>query len=84
MKNPKQIRRTKMYYQKNLQLLTITVCFSYILIKKMLMPLESYLLKHITFNSNINVTFKYQGRKEMFYLTTHSIHLIYGYMVSDL
>ena len=24
------------------------------------------------------------GRKEMFYLTTHSIHFIYGYMASDI
>ena len=25
-----------------------------------------------------------QGRKEMFYLTTHSTHFIYGYMASDM
>ena len=25
-----------------------------------------------------------EGRKEMFYLTTHSTHFIYGYMVSDM
>ena len=25
-----------------------------------------------------------EGRKEMFYLTTHSTHLIYGYMESDI
>ena len=25
-----------------------------------------------------------QGRKEMFYLTTHSTHFIYGYMASDI
>ena len=25
-----------------------------------------------------------RGRKEMFYLTTHSTHFIYGYMVSDI
>ena len=24
------------------------------------------------------------GRKEMFYLTTHSTHFIYGYMASDI
>ena len=24
------------------------------------------------------------GRKEMFYLTTHSVHFIYGYMASDI
>ena len=24
-----------------------------------------------------------RGRKEIFYLTTHSIHFIYGYMVKD-
>ena len=27
--------------------------------------------------------FRY-GRKEMFYLTTHSTHFIYGYMASDI
>ena len=26
----------------------------------------------------------FQGRKEMFYLTMHSIHFIYGYMASDI
>ena len=26
----------------------------------------------------------FEGRKEMFYLTTHSTHFIYGYMVSDI
>ena len=25
-----------------------------------------------------------EGRKEMFYLTTHSTHFIYGYMESDI
>ena len=25
-----------------------------------------------------------EGRKEMFYLTTHSTHFIYGYMASDI
>ena len=25
----------------------------------------------------------FEGRKEMFYLTTHSTHFIYGYMASD-
>ena len=27
---------------------------------------------------------KLEGGKEMFYLTTHSTHFIYGYMVSDI
>ena len=31
----------------------------------------------VNFSSN-------QGRKEMFYLTTHSTHFIYGYMASDI
>ena len=26
----------------------------------------------------------YEGRKEMFYLMTHSTHFIYGYMASDI
>ena len=30
-----------------------------------------------------NCEFWKEGRKEMFYLTTHSTHFIYGYMVSD-
>ena len=28
-------------------------------------------------------TVRKEGRKEMFYLTTHSTHFIYGYMVKD-
>ena len=27
---------------------------------------------------------KEEGRKKMFYLTTHSTHFIYGYMASDI
>ena len=29
-------------------------------------------------------TFCLEGRKEMFYLMTHSTHFIYGYMASDI
>ena len=29
------------------------------------------------------VLFRMSGRKEVFYLTTHSIHFIYGYMTYD-
>ena len=29
-------------------------------------------------------TFTPEGRKEIFYLTTHSTHFIYGYMASDI
>ena len=36
---------------------------------------ESYEIYHISDK---------EGRKEMFYLTTHSTHFIYGYMVSDI
>ena len=32
-------------------------------------------------NSN---TIRKSGRKEMFYLTTHSTHFIYGYMALDI
>ena len=35
------------------------------------------------FHECIRVRFK-EGRKEMFYLTTHSTHFIYGYMASDI
>ena len=31
-----------------------------------------------------DVTVNKDGRKEMFYLTTHSTHFIYGYMASDI
>ena len=31
----------------------------------------------------VNIVLK-EGRKEMFYLTTHSTHFIYGYMASDI
>ena len=32
----------------------------------------------------VNMFMKTQTRKEMFYLTTHSKHFIYGYMASDM
>ena len=32
----------------------------------------------------LNENAKQEGRKEMFYLTTHSTHFIYGYMASDI
>ena len=35
---------------------------------------------HLTFYKILNVI----GRKEMFYLMTHSTHFIYGYMTSDI
>ena len=42
---------------------------------------------NVLFNNALN-TFYYdiwkEGRKEKFYLTTHSTHFIYGYMVSDI
>ena len=30
------------------------------------------------------VKWTFEGRKEMFYLTTHSTHFIHGYMASDM
>ena len=35
------------------------------------------------YENHINIKVKRKG-KEMFYLTTHSTHFIYGYMVSDI
>ena len=37
-------------------------------------------------SKNMSVTLfgRKVGRKEMFYLTTHSTHFIYGYMESDI
>ena len=32
----------------------------------------------------LDVSKKKRGRKDMFYLTTHSAHFIYGYMASDI
>ena len=37
-----------------------------------------YFNKYSSFNINL------EGWKEMFYLTMHSTHFIYGYMVSDI
>ena len=34
--------------------------------------------------SGLNPIVSKEGRKEMFYLTTHSTHFIYGYMASDI
>ena len=41
---------------------------------------------NVLFNNALNTFYlRYvEGRKEMFYLTTHSTHFIYGYMVSDI
>ena len=37
------------------------------------------------FNDALNTFYlRLHGRKEMFYLTTHSTHFIYGYMASDI
>ena len=37
------------------------------------------------FNNALNTFYLWLfGMKEMFYLTTHSTHFIYGYMVSDI
>ena len=35
-------------------------------------------------NSVIRMGKLWEGRKEMFYLTMHSTHFIYGYMASDI
>ena len=35
-------------------------------------------------NQNTDVNTTLQGEREMFYLTTHSTHFIYGYMASDI
>ena len=37
---------------------------------------------HVTWANNDS--YAIEGRKEMFYLTTHSTHFIYGYMASDI
>ena len=47
------------------------------------------LFKHLTLLADIQpvvdgVVGRSLGRKEMFYLTTHSTHFIYGYMASDM
>ena len=39
------------------------------------------LMKLVGFSTSNKVK---EGRKEMFYLTTHSTHFIYGYMASDI
>ena len=39
----------------------------------------------VLFGHNLNINKQHEeGRKEMFYLTTHSTHFIYGYMASDI
>ena len=42
------------------------------------------LKKPIKIKKHFNCIFYSEGRKEMFYLTTHSTHFIYGYMASDI
>ena len=43
-----------------------------------------FYIYHTTERIANSTTFVIQGRKEMFYLTTHSTHFIYGYMASDI
>ena len=38
----------------------------------------------ICFTDDIHSVIRKEGRKEMFYLTTHSTHFIYGYIASDI
>ena len=41
--------------------------------------------RNVLFNDALNTFYlRLCGRKEMFYLTTHSTHFIYGYMASDI
>ena len=40
--------------------------------------------KHSLLMLFVFVSYDDEGRKEMFYLTTHSTHFIYGYMASDI
>ena len=41
--------------------------------------------RNVLFNDALNTFYlRLYGRKEMFYLTTHSIYFIYGYMASDI
>ena len=55
----------------------------------MRMPLIDMLSLCVCFSNQMRFFFDLrvntdQGRKEMFYLTTHSTHFIYGYMASDI
>ena len=43
-----------------------------------------FLKKTPTINKQTKTQTNKEGRKEMFYLTTHSTHFIYGYMASDI
>ena len=43
-----------------------------------------YNLEQHCIKSGISHLRRKEGRKEMFYLTTHSTHFIYGYMASDI
>ena len=43
-----------------------------------------YIRKNLTKLMIVHNRKRQQHRKEMFYLTTHSTHFIYGYMASDI
>ena len=45
---------------------------------------DNVLRNNITFKYKQKLAFIEEGRNEMFYLTTHSTHFIYGYMASDI
>ena len=63
------------YFVLNLNILKLKqVCF--IVYEQMYL---NYLYYYISILQSL-----FEGRKEMFYLTTHSTHFIYGYMASDI
>ena len=46
--------------------------------------IQGELLLNMTFLMSVGTQLCLKGRKEMFYLTTHSTHFIYDYMASDI
>ena len=43
-----------------------------------------FIVRSFTQTHSVLANLKKEGRKEMFYLTTHSTHFIYGYMAPDI
>ena len=50
----------------------------------LLLNVLAWRMGNVLFNDTLNTFNLQEGRQEMFYLTTHSTHFIYGYMVSDM
>ena len=68
--------RFQLQFHTVVSVVPLTMCFELIRERE----------RNVLFNDALNTFYLrlYGGEREMFYLTTHSTHFIYGYMASDI